>query len=375
MKLNNVLSKLGVVILLSMNISFTAFAEPSDYYITEYGYKMVNDNEINTVYDREKPVKVFLNGKETNINGSISAIADKGIEGIAKIIYVDLEDICNNLGYELKWSENNNKVIIKDKFSYVIGTDFITKESEIEKGINFKVSPAKIVNNKLMVSDDIIVEGLNAFRKDTYAEGNDSPIYFIESVNFTTVDNFVETHKTNDNDTWSTTSIHINSNDVTISLGDTKEKIDNIFGVSTIITHTPFGYKYDYPRFSYKTKSGDNLDIGYNSQDRIIDIHTTDKGTKAFGLTIGQNLTYNTRPIDNIYPFRWNIASSSIGGFDGMSVTVDSSNSNKYSNLVSYSNIGFGVENGILKSFGISEELNTYFPETHWANIKFKPSK
>lgn len=162
-------------------------------------------------------------------------------------------------------------------------------------------------------------------------------------------------------------------NDVTISLGDTKEKIDNIFGVSTIITHTPFGYKYDYPRFSYKTKSGDNLDIGYNLQDRIIDIDTTDKGTKAFGLTIGQNLTYNNRPIDNIYPFKWNIASSSRGGFDGMSVAVDSSNSNKYSNLVSYSNIGFGVENGILKSFGISEELNSYFPENHWANIKFKP--
>lgn len=76
MKLNNVLSKLGMVTLLSMNISFTAFAEPSDYYITEYGYKMMNDNEINTVYDREKPVKVFLNGKETDVNASISAIAE-----------------------------------------------------------------------------------------------------------------------------------------------------------------------------------------------------------------------------------------------------------------------------------------------------------
>lgn len=336
---------------------------------------MVNDNEINTVYDREKPVKVFLNGKETNINGSISAIADKGIEDIAKIIYVDLEDICNNLGYELKWSENNNKVIIKDKFSYVIGTDFITKESEIEKGINFKVSPAKIVNNKLMVSDDIIVEGLNAFRKDTYGEGDDSPIYFIESINFTTVDNFIDTHKTDDNDTWSTTSIHINSNDVTISLGDTKEKIDSIFGDSTTVTHNSFGYKYDYPRCSYKTKSGDRLDIGYSLQNRIADIDTTDKGTKLFGLTVGQNLTYNTRPIEDIYPFKWDIASSSMGGFDGMSVSNDSLNSNKYSKLTAHSNAGFGVENEIVKAIGLIEDLDNNFPETHWANIKFKPSK
>lgn len=373
MKLNNVLSKLGMVTLLSMNISFTAFAEPSDYYITEYGYKMMNDNEINTVYDREKPVKVFLNGKETDVNASISAIADKNGGGILDIIYIDLENICNELGYTFEWDKDNKKVIVKDKFSYIIGNDFITKESEIEKEIDFKVPPAKLVNNKLMVSDDIIVEGLNAFRKDTYGEGDDSPIYFIESINFTTVDNFIDTHKTNDNDTWSTTSIHINSNDVTISLGDTKEKIDTIFGLPTIITHTLLGYEYNYPRYSYKTKSGDSLDIGYNSQNRIIDIDTTDKGTKSFGLTIGQNLTYDTRPIDNIYPFKWNIASSFRGGFDGMSVAVDSSNSNKYSNLVSYSNIGFGVENGILKSFGISERLNSYFPENHWANIKFKP--